>query len=122
MAVAEAVTIDGIDITTYLVKDAKRAKQFYTETMGLKITMDYGDLGAEFTFPDDSTFGIWQMEDGPWVRGSGVMFKVKDVHAAVHYFKSKGVKIDDHIEESPVCFMAFAEDTEGNSFIIHQRK
>jgi hypothetical protein len=29
---------------------------------------------------------------------------------------------DGAIEESPVRFMAFGTDTEGNNFILHQRK
>ncbi len=27
-----------------------------------------------------------------------------------------------HIEETPVCFMGFAEDSEGNHFVLHHRK
>jgi hypothetical protein len=32
------------------------------------------------------------------------------------------VKIDPHTEDTPVCKMAFGEDSEGNTFIIHFRK
>ena len=50
------------------------------------------------------------------------MFNVDDIATAVDYFKSRGVKIEDHIEDTPGCLMAFAEDSEGNHFILHQRK
>jgi predicted enzyme related to lactoylglutathione lyase len=38
--------------------------------------------------------------------------------------RGRGVafQADGEIEETPVCFMAFATDSEGNGFILHQRK
>ena len=117
-----AVQVRGIDITVYLIKDAERAKKFYSETMGFKKTGDYGPNGAEFTFADNTTFGLWKMDDGTWNPNHGAMFAVDDIHKAVAYYKSRGVKIEDHIEDTPACFMAFAEDSEGNHFILHQRK
>jgi predicted enzyme related to lactoylglutathione lyase len=122
MAATQTVTIRGIDISTYLVKDAERAKKFYSETLGLKMTNDFGPSGGEFTFPDGTTFGIWKMDDGSWNPGLGIMFNVDDTRAAVDYYKSRGVKFVDHIEDTPVCVMAFGEDSEGNHFILHQRK
>ncbi|MBC5829331.1 MAG: VOC family protein [Candidatus Eremiobacteraeota bacterium] len=126
MDVAEKTAIKGIDITTYLVKDVERATKFYTETMGMRVTMDYRGQGAEFTFGDGTTFGIWKMEDGSWHPSGGVMFGVDDISAAVDHYKSRGVKFqaenDQAIMENPVCWMAFAEDSEGNNFMFHQRK
>lgn len=118
----DAVAIKGIDITTYLVKDVARAKKFYSEVLGMKVTMEYGESGAEFTLADGATFGLWKMDDGTWYPGNGVMFSVPNVKAAVEHYKGRGVKFEDHVEESPVCFMAFGEDSEGNHFILHQLK
>jgi len=126
MAVAEKTAIKGIDIATYLVKDVERATAFYRDTMGMKVTMDYQGQGAEFTFGDNTTFGIWKMEDGSWNPSGGVMFGVEDIKAAVAYYRSRGVKIDgeggEAIHEFPICYMAFAQDSEGNNFMLHQRK
>jgi predicted enzyme related to lactoylglutathione lyase len=122
MQTAEAVTVRGIDISTYLVKDVARAKAFYRDTMGFTVTLDYGDNGAEFTFADGTTFGLWKMQDGTWAPGGGVMFAVDDLPKAVEYYQSRGVKIADDRVDSPNCYMAFGEDSEGNSFILHQRK
>lgn len=122
MPATETVTIRGIDISTYLVKDADRAKKFYTETMGLRMTQDYGPNGGEFTFPDGTTFGLWKMDDGTWEACHGVIFNVDDVPKAVDYFKSRGVKLENDIFDAPSCKMAFAEDSEGNHFILHERK
>jgi catechol 2,3-dioxygenase-like lactoylglutathione lyase family enzyme len=37
METAEAVAVRGIDISTYLVKDAARAKAFYRDVMGFRV-------------------------------------------------------------------------------------
>jgi predicted enzyme related to lactoylglutathione lyase len=115
-----SVAIDGIDVHTYLVKDPARALAFWRDTMGLKCTWSM-ERGAEFELPDGSSFGIWLLDDGDWVQGTGIMFAVSDFEAAVEYYRSRGVSIDS-TEENPTCFMAFAEDSEGNHFILHKRK
>ncbi|MGH7662263.1 MAG: VOC family protein, partial [Vulcanimicrobiaceae bacterium] len=90
--------------------------------MGLKMTQDYGPNGGEFTFPDGTTFGLWKMDDGGWEKGVGAIFNVDDVPKAIEYYKSRGVKFEDHTHDGPSCKMAFAEDSEGNNFILHERK
>jgi predicted enzyme related to lactoylglutathione lyase len=124
MAVAQGVAIQGIDVAVYLVKDVERAKKFWQETMGCTMTSDDGPYGGEFTFGDDTTFGIYKPDDQEWRRGGGLMFRVDDMKAAVDHYKARGVKFDDDgkIEETNVCWMAFAEDSEGNNFILHKRK
>jgi len=117
-----AATVRGVDITAYLIKDTERAKKFYGETLGLNMTMDYGPQGGEYTFPNGTTFGIWRMDENEWRQSGGVMFAVDDVREAVKALKAKGVKIDDHIEDNEHCTMAFAEDSEGNNFILHHIK
>lgn len=123
MPQTQTSVITGIDITAYLVKDADRAIAFYRDTLGMTPSWVVEGKGAEFSF-GDATFGIWHMDDGTWSAGSGVMFAVPDIRAAVELYKSRGVKFegDGHIEDMPSCAMAFAEDSEGNHFILHQRK
>ena len=116
------MNITGIDVHTYLVQDVARAIAFYRDTMGLNCTWTLEGMGAEFELPDGSAFGLWKAEgDNPWMAGNGVMFAVPDIHAAVAELRAKGVHISDPMEHEP-CFMAFASDTEGNRFIVHQRK
>ncbi len=120
----DSAAIRGIDITTYLIKDYDRAIAFWRDTMGLTIAMEYGGMGAEFELADGATFGLWKMDDGSWHPNNSVLFSVADVHAAVARYKERGVHFegDGHIEETPGCFMAFAKDSEGNGFMLHQRK
>lgn len=121
MPVLSKTAIKGIDITTYFVKDPVRAIAFYRDIMEMTPTWT-SEQGAEFTLSDGSTFGLWRPDDGKWVAGAGVMFAVEDAKAAVDHYRKRGAKIVEHVEDTPVCHMAFGEDSEGNHFIIHQRK
>jgi predicted enzyme related to lactoylglutathione lyase len=112
--------IKGIDIAAYLVKDPQAAIAFYRDVLGIKPTeIDDQGRGAEFTLADGSTFGVWKPEDGE--TGGAVMFAVDDVRSAIETYRSRGLEVSEPME-SPVCFMSFAQDPEGNAIIIHQRK
>lgn len=52
------------------------------------------------------------------------MFAVDDVAEAVKNLQTRGVKFkkDGEVDETPVCFMAFGYDTEGNQFFLHKHK
>ena len=120
-ATVKDVQITGIDISTFLVKDADRAIKFWRDTMGLKPSHVFEGQGAEFILSDGSTFGIWKMDDGSWQPGNGIMFAVPDLKAAIEFYRNRGLNVSE-AEETPVCHMAFADDSEGNHFILHQRK
>jgi predicted enzyme related to lactoylglutathione lyase len=112
--------IKGLDISAYLVRDPQRAIEFYRDVLGMTPTeIDDQGRGAEFTLADGSTFGVWKPDDG--ATGGAVMFAVDDAKAAVESYRKRGLALSD-VVESPVCFMAFGADPEGNAVIIHQRK
>jgi predicted enzyme related to lactoylglutathione lyase len=116
------VTATGIDFHGYLVKDSKRATDFYKNTLGLVSTWE-GEQGAEFELADGSTFGIWRMGDGSWHPSAGVFFAVPNLKEAVVRLRDHGINVlDDQPFESEVCHMIGVEDSEGNSFMLHQRK
>ena len=117
--------ISGIDITMYLVKDLDRAIRFWRDTMGLKLTWEYpAETGAEFSFEDGTTFGIYKIAETQWHPSGGVCFRVADINAAVEYYKERGAHFDGDgmVQETPVCFLAFGRDSEENTFILHQHK
>ena len=122
MANATSVKATGIDIHCYLVKDVPRAIAFYKDMLGLTPTEEE-EQGAEFELPDGSTFGVWKENDAPWYPSAGVFFAVPDIKEAHAQLKSRGVKFEhDEPFESRVCHMIAAYDSEGNTFVIHQRK
>ena len=112
--------VHGVDATYYWAKDLVRATEFYTWLFGGPPTASMPDVFAEWTFAGGETFGLYKGEK--FVRCDGVMFAVDDVKATLDACRAKGLVAHDHIEDTPVCFMGFAEDTEGNGFILHHRK
>ena len=111
--------IRGVDLFEFAVRDAKTTIAFYKDVLGMTPT-DEDDRGAEFTFANGTTFGIWQ-PDGEYPIGAGVMFAVDDARAAVEQLRARGAQLCN-VVESRVCFMSWGTDPEGNRFIIHQRK
>jgi predicted enzyme related to lactoylglutathione lyase len=115
--------ITGVDIFGPATTDAKRLIAFYRDVLGMKPTeIDDGESGAEFELSDGTTFGVWQPADNPTSgKGFAALFAVGDINAAVAQFRSNGATLADPFE-TPVCFMAFGSDPDGNFFGIHQRK
>ena len=118
----DQAAIQGIDIAAYFVSDPARSIAFYRDVLGLQPTeIDEKARGAEFTLADGQTFGVWNPgEDGP-KSGGVIMFAVGDITAAVARIRESGGTVSDP-DETPVCFMSFGNDPDGNAFIIHQRK
>jgi predicted enzyme related to lactoylglutathione lyase len=124
MTTAGATKVKGVDAAYYMVKDLDRATKFYTDFLGMEPTLTVPDTVAEWTFAGDETFGIYKSPEGEWHSGHGMLFAVPDIKSAVEDYKKRGIQFEDDgkIDESPACWMAFANDTEGNRFIVHQRK
>jgi len=112
--------ITGVDLFGITVRNAAKMIAFYRDVLGMKPT-DGNEQGAEFTLSDGATFGIWQPDDEQYPIGAGIMFAVPDAKAAVEQLRARGAQLSD-VMESPVCFMSFGTDPEGNRFMIHQRK
>lgn len=117
-------SVTGLDLSAYMVKDAARAIAFYRDVLGLEpVTVYPNDQGAEYELADGTTFGLWAGGGGmiPFQPGNGILFAVDDLNAAVAAVKARGIPvIMEH--ETPVCFMAMIQDTEGNSVTLHKRK
>lgn len=112
--------VTGIDIVGFRVGDPAKAISFYRDILGMVPThVDEQGRGAEFTLSDGSTFGVVAMPE--MLPGFGCLLAVDDINAAVTQYRSKGLQISD-VNETPVCFMAFTEDPQGNRLVIHQRK
>jgi predicted enzyme related to lactoylglutathione lyase len=114
--------INGIDAIYYSAHDIDRAKTFYTAIIGAPPIVDIAGSFCEWTLSNGEAFGIVKGES--FRPGSGILFNVDDIQTMVDEMRTYGVAFEDdaEIEETPVCFMAFARDTEGNAFILHQRK
>ncbi len=116
-----AAEIIGVDIFGPATRDAKRLIAFYRDCLGMKPTSPESDDGAEFELADGTTFGVWQPGEPRGSAGYTALFAVGDINAAVARFRAQGAVLQDPFE-TPVCFMSFGKDLDGNEFGIHQRK
>ena len=120
MSATKTGTIHGLDLSYTLVTDVPRAIAFYRDTLGIEPSYIYeSGQGAEFTLADGQTFGVWNGGEGK--TGAGVFFAVKNIHEAIAEMRARGLEVSEP-DDTPVCFMAFAADPDGNGFALHQRK
>jgi predicted enzyme related to lactoylglutathione lyase len=116
----------GIDAVYYLVQDMARGRRFYEEFLGFVPTHvaggEGGWEGAEYEMPTGQTFGIGKSAQAPWRPSGGMMLSVHDVGEAAKRVAEGGGKVVMGPVDTAVCFMAWCEDTEGNTFSLHHRK
>jgi len=119
--------IIGLDIFGPATPNGKRLVAFYRDALGMTPTGSSENPtedheSAEFELADGATFGVYQPPEGAEAgKGYGALFAVGDIQAAVAHFRANGATLQDPFE-TPVCFMSFGKDPDGNEFAIHQRK
>ena len=115
-----------IAFTMYPAIDLARARAFYEETLGLPRAKELAaGKWIEFDLPQGGCLALTTMvpDLAPSSEAGGSLaFEVEDIHALTETLKSKDVKFKMDLFESPVCHMAVALDSEGNSFMLHQLK
>jgi predicted enzyme related to lactoylglutathione lyase len=124
MTARRPFTITGIDRSDYMAKDPARAIAFYRDVLGLELqSLAPDESGGEFELADGSTFGLWVGSDDvmPFQPSNGVLFAVDDLEAAVSALEARGISVITRLE-TPVCFMALINDSEGNVVTLHKRK
>ena len=114
--------VERVDFVSFLTQDIPRAKQFYSEILGLEI---------ESEGPDDMEFRAGQVtldvfnpasQGQPFAPNLGGMaLRVPDVDAARAELESKGVVFDGETVQTSVCKQAWFKDPDGNSLMLHRR-
>jgi len=103
-----------------------RARNFYEGLLGLKATMDHQLEGGHWVEYDIGTgmlaIGVAPPGMTPSRDGCSVALEVEDFDEAVSELKDAGVEFNFGPIETPVCYMAFVRDPDGNSIGIHKRK
>ena len=114
--------VEKVDYVSVLTQDILRARQFYTEVLGLEIESE-GESDLEFRLGqvtldvfDPSSIGE-DFAPSP----AGIAIRVPDVAAARIELESKGVEFDGEIVHTSVCDMTFFKDPDGNALILHRR-
>lgn len=108
----------------YPVLDMNRARQFYEETLGLKLSKVSAEgQWIEYDLPGGGCFAITNLAEGVEPSsnsGGSIAFEVEDLDALLSQLKEKNVEVKMDIFSSPVCRMAVIVDSEGNALTLHQ--
>ena len=116
--------IKRIGFVAIPVTDIKRARLFYEEVLGLKVSdkMMQGRW-IEYGVGDD-TLAIANVGDAwtPSDQGTGAALEVEDFDEAISRLKDRQVRFAAEPFETPCCHMAVVQDPDGNKLMIHKLK
>jgi predicted enzyme related to lactoylglutathione lyase len=114
-----------VAFTMYPVKDWKRARAFYEDTLGLTAGSKAGNgVWTEYDLPGGGCLALFATEElePSAAAGGSVALEVEDLDALIAELKGKGVQFKAELIHSPVCRMSICLDSEGNSIILHELK
>jgi predicted enzyme related to lactoylglutathione lyase len=116
--------IKGIGFVAIPVTDVKRARSFYEEVLGLRVSDEMmGGKWIEYSVGDD-TLAIanvivnWTPSD----QGTGAALEVENFAEAIQRLKDRDIRFAAEPFETPCCHMAVVQDPDGNKLIIHRLK
>ena len=116
--------IKGIGFVGVPVTDLKRARAFYEDVLGLKISDEMmGGKWIEYGVGDD-TLAIANVSDTwtPSDQGTGAALEVEDFDEAIGRLKDRQIRFAAEPFETPCCHMAVIQDPDGNKLMIHKLK
>jgi predicted enzyme related to lactoylglutathione lyase len=115
--------IKGIGFVATPVTDIERARDFYEDILGLKVSDEMmGGKWIEYAVGDE-TLAIANVSD--WIpsdQGTGAAFEVEDFDEAIKRLKDRDVRFAAEPFETPCCRMAIVQDPDRNKLIIHKLK
>jgi catechol 2,3-dioxygenase-like lactoylglutathione lyase family enzyme len=114
--------VERVDFVSFLTQDIPRAKQFYSEVLGLEIETE-GESDLEFK-AGQVTLDIFDPSSigQPFAPSpAGLALRVPDVEAARAELEARGIVFDGRTVETSVCRMAFFHDPDGNQLMLHRR-
>jgi catechol 2,3-dioxygenase-like lactoylglutathione lyase family enzyme len=114
--------VERVDFVSFLTQDIPRAKQFYSEVLGLEIETE-GESDMEFR-AGQVTLDIFDPSSigQPFAPSpAGLALRVPDVDAARAELEAKGVHFDGETIETSVCRQAWFTDPDGNALMLHRR-
>jgi len=107
---------------TLMVNDMERAVRYYTETLGLKLKVRYGEHFAQVEAP--GTIIALHPKSGPKPGGFesiSIGFAVDDLDRTMGELKAKGVSFSRITDDTQVR-LAFFTDPDGNPLYLSQSK
>ena len=116
--------IKEIAFTGSSVTDMKRARAFYEDVFGLRVSEEMaGGKWIEYQV-GGGIFAITNIDPNwtPSSQGTAVAFEVDDLDKTIAGLKKSGAKFFLEKSETPVCWTAIVYDPDENKVVIHKRK
>ena len=119
-----AIGVSGTDFICIPVSDIEKAKEFYSETLGLEFGKQWGNMPGYEYETGNLTIALMQSDAfgqkfSP--HSLPVALHVDDVAAAREELEGQGIEFEADTMDSGVCHMAFFSDPDGNSLMLHHR-
>jgi predicted enzyme related to lactoylglutathione lyase len=116
------MNVERVDFVSVLTQDIGRAKQFYSEVLGLEVESQ-GEHDLELS-AGQVTLDVFDPSSigQPFAPSpAGIALRVPDVAAARAELEEKGVVFDGETIETSVCRQAWFKDPDGNVLMLHRR-
>jgi len=116
--------IKEIGFVAIPVTDIKRARGFYEDVLGLKMSEEMmSGRWVEYAVGDD-TLAIANVSDTwtPSDQGTGAALEVENFDDAIKRLKDRHVRFAAEPFETACCHMAVVQDPDGNKLMIHKLK
>src|SRR5438067_9293259 len=116
--------IKAIGFVAIPVTDVPRARKFYEEVLGLKVSDEMmGGKWIEFAVGENTlaianVSDMWSASD----QGTAAAFEAEDFDDAIERLKDRHVPFVAEPFETPCCHMAVVQDPDGNKLIVHKLK
>lgn len=109
--------IRGVAFNMLLTEDMPRARQFFTDKLGLTTEDDQGDIFSQFTTREGSLWGIAARDSLSGPLGVEVYFAVTDADEAYQTWKSRGVEMVTEPWDAPFGRTFAFKDADGR--VLH---
>jgi predicted enzyme related to lactoylglutathione lyase len=110
-----------IAFTMFSVQDAKRARAFYEEVLGLSRGLASPDgVWTEYDLPGGGCLALFCHPSAGAPGGASVAFEVADLDGLNERLEAAGVVYKSGIIHGPNCRMSNIVDSEGNAIILHE--
>ena len=118
--------ITGTDFICVPTSDLAAAQRFYGEVLGLPLSKTWGrenPVGAEYETGSLTVALVASERLGIEYRTHThpIALRVADVAAARAELEARGVEFHGDTVDSGVCHMAYFNDPDGNSLMLHHR-
>jgi predicted enzyme related to lactoylglutathione lyase len=114
-----------VAFTMLPVRDVERARQFYEQTLGLKVGLHGSKDGMwwiEYDLPGGGCVALTNTTGAaPSANvGATLALEVDDLPALIEQLKRAGVDFRGSVVRGPRCHMITCLDSEGNALLLHQ--